>query len=277
MLTILTDSTADLGSDIAAEFNLRVIPLSIFIGGRTYRDAGDIGPDDLFRLVKQTGELPKTSAPSVGEFENAFRKIDEGVYIGISSQLSATLQNARLAAQGLPAENVCVIDSLNLSTGIGLLALMASELQRQGCTREEIRDRVQRSIPKVRTSFVVETMEYLYKGGRCSAIQALMGSMLKIRPIIEVRPDGTMGVKAKARGSRAKALQVLLDELESQLPNLDRRRVFITHSGCPADAEFLAREVQRIAAPEDIRITLAGSVISSHCGPDTIGILYLLK
>jgi DegV family protein with EDD domain len=120
-------------------------------------------------------------------------------------------------------------------------------------------------------------MEYLYKGGRCTAIQALMGSMLRIRPIIEVHPDGTMGVKEKARGTRAKALQMLLDDLQSCLLELDRHRIFVTHSGCQGDAEFLAGEIRRIAAPDDVRITLAGSVISSHCGPDTIGILYLLK
>jgi DegV family protein with EDD domain len=170
-----------------------------------------------------------------------------------------------------------VIDSLNLSTGIGLLVLKAAELQQQECSADEIQQQILASIPKVRTSFVVETMEYLYKGGRCTAIQALMGSMLKIRPIIEVHSDGTLGVKAKARGTRAKALQMLLDDLESHLPGLDRHRLFVTHSGCQADAEYLAQEIRRIVSPDEVRITLAGSVISSHCGPDTIGILYLMQ
>ena len=277
MVTIITDSTADLGIDIAAEFDVRVIPLSIFIGGKSYRDGIDLGPGSLFDLVAQTGELPKTAAPSVVEFEKAFQDIGSGIYIGISSQLSATFQNARLAEKELPTGKMRLIDSLNLSTGIGLLVLKAAELQRQGCSIDEIQQQILASIPKVRTSFVVETMEYLYKGGRCTAIQALMGSMLKIRPVIEVREDGTMGVKAKARGTRAKALQLLLGDLESHLPELDRHRVFVTHSGCQGDAEFLAKEIKRIASPDDIRITLAGSVISSHCGPDTIGILYMVK
>jgi DegV family protein with EDD domain len=120
-------------------------------------------------------------------------------------------------------------------------------------------------------------MEYLYKGGRCSALQAVVGSVLKIRPIIEVRPDGTMGVKEKARGTRQKGLQSMLDDFAAHLPELDRKRVFITHTGCDADAELLRQEIARLADPQEIRTTLAGSVISSHCGPDTIGILYMVK
>jgi len=277
MARIITDSTADLGAEIAREFKIDVIPLAVNIGDKTYRDGLDLQPSGLFELVQQTGELPKTSAASVAEFERFFGGDEDVVYVGISSQLSATLQNARLAVQGSIDGRVRIVDSLNLSTGVGLLALLAADLRDQGLSADEIKRRVDEARSRVRTSFIVETMEYLYKGGRCSALQAIVGSVLKIRPIIEVRPDGTMGVKEKARGTRQKGLQSMLDDFAAHLPELDRKRVFITHTGCDADAEFLRQEIARLADPQEIRTTLAGSVISSHCGPDTIGILYMVK
>ncbi len=120
-------------------------------------------------------------------------------------------------------------------------------------------------------------MEYIYKGGRCTAIQAVAGSVLKIHPIIQVRPDGTLGVKAKAHGTRQKGLQMLLDDFSADLDQLDNERVFVTHTTSEEDAEYLKAEIIRLAAPQDVRITQAGCVIASHCGPRTIGILYFLR
>jgi DegV family protein with EDD domain len=148
-------------------------------------------------MVEQYTELPKTAAPSVGEFSKAFDKPGESVFIGISSKLSTTIQNARLACETLPIGKVRVVDSLNLSTGVGLLVLRAAELRDQRLSAEQIEQDLLVSTGKVRTSFVIKTMEYLYKGGRCSALQAIAGSVLKIHPIIEVRPEGTLGVKEK--------------------------------------------------------------------------------
>ncbi|MEZ0396244.1 MAG: DegV family protein [Anaerolineales bacterium] len=276
-LHILTDSTADLGSDLAAEFGVDVIPLTVTLGENAYLDGVEIDQQKLFDLVAQVGTLPKTAAPSVGEFARFFERDGESIFIGISSNLSATIQNARLAAAEKGEGRVRVIDSLNLSTGIGLLVLRAAELRAAGRSAAEIEQDILACVPKVRTSFIIDTMEYLYKGGRCSALQALAGSVLKIHPIIEVRADGTLGVKGKARGSRERGLQMMLDDFAADLERLDRRRVFITHTACPQDAEFLKQEILRLAAPDEVRITLAGSVISSHCGPATIGILYMLK
>jgi len=277
MVTIFTDSTSDLGLDIAAEFGLQIIPLNVTIGGQTYKDGADIDQQKLFDLVKQHNELPKTSAPSVGEFTKMFDRPGESVFVGISSKLSATVQNAILAMNSLPAGKVRVVDSLNLSTGIGLLALRAADLRDAGKSAEEIERELFGSVPKVRTSFVIDTMDFLYKGGRCTALQAIAGSVLKIHPIIEVRADGTLGVKEKARGVRMKGLQMMLDDFEAHLPELDRKRVFITSTGGAEDIDFLMGEVRRIASPEDVRVTRAGSVISSHCGPHTSGILYFVK
>jgi DegV family protein with EDD domain len=278
MVSIVTDSTSDLGSDIAAEFKLTVIPLSVTIGGEVYQDGVDIQQKDLFALVVKHGELPKTAAPSVGEFTKAFDRKDDVIFIGISSKLSATIQNAKLAADMLQDGRVRVVDSLNLSTGVGLLALRAAELRDKGFSAEAIEMDILASTPKVRTSFVIDSMEYLYKGGRCTALQAFAGSVLKIHPIIEVQQDGSLGVKEKARGTLRKGYQSMLDDFEAHLPELDRQRVFVTHTCDDSeDVQFLVEEVKRIAAPQEVRITQAGSVISSHCGPDTIGILYMVK
>ncbi|MGB8213363.1 MAG: DegV family protein [Anaerolineales bacterium] len=277
MINIITDSTSDLGPEIAAEFGLAIVPLSVTIGGVVYQDGVDIHQKDLFSLVEKYKELPKTAAPSVGEFIKAFDKPGESLFIGISSKLSGTLQNAILAAGSFPSGKVRVVDTLNLSTGVGLLALRAAGLRDQGLASMQIEKELLDSVLKVRTSFVVDTMEYLYKGGRCTALQAIAGSVLKIHPVIEVRPDGTLGVKEKARGTRQKGIQRMLDDFASHLDELDRRRVFVTHTASDVDAEFLKNEIIRLAAPQDVRITQAGSVISSHCGPGTIGILYFVK
>jgi DegV family protein with EDD domain len=277
MVNILTDSTCDLSPEIAAEFGLTVIPLSVTLGGEVYRDGVDISQKELFGLIEKHGELPKTSAPPIGEFMKAFDQFGESLFIGISSKLSTTIQNALLAASSLPSGRVRVVDSLNLSTGVGLLAIRAAELRDQSLSLEQIEEKLLASVLKVRTSFVIDTMEYLYKGGRCTALQAIAGSVLKIHPIIEVNRDGTLGVKEKARGTLQKGHQMMLEDFKSHLSELDRRRVFVTHSfEREEDAQFLVDEVKRIAAPAEVRITCAGSVISSHCGPRTAGILYFV-
>ena len=277
MINVITDSTSDLGTDIAAEFNLSVIPLSVTIGGEVYRDGVDILQEDLFALVQKHGELPKTAAPSVGELITLFDRPGDSVFVGISSKLSATIQNASLAAESFPAGKVRIIDSLNLSSGVGLLALRAAGLRDQGASAEQAAKELQTCVAKLHASFMVDTMEYIYKGGRCTAIQAIAGSVLKIHPIIEVNRDGTLGVKEKARGTRQKGLQMMLDDFTSYLDTLDLERVFVTHTSSERDAEFLKSEIIRLAAPKDVRITQAGSVISSHCGPGTIGILFFEK
>ena len=270
MLQIITDSTADLSREIAHRANVKVIPLSVIIGGNTYRDGQEIDQASLFDLIQQTGELPKTTAPSIGEFHKMFDHPEEDLFIGISSQLSATVQNALLAAQEFPVGKVRVIDSLNLSTGIGLL-------RDQGLPAAQIESEIQRRLPKTRMSFMIDTMEYLYKGGRCSAMENIFGTMLKIHPIIEMQPDGTLGVKDKAYGSRKKSMQLLLSDFEKHLEELDPRRVFVTHTASDEDAAYLKEEIIKLAAPQEVLITRAGSVVSSHCGPGTIGILYMVK
>lgn len=276
MIHIMTDSCADLSQELLEKHQIRSIPLQIFINNQNYHD-GDLSIHQLFDMVSQTGQLPKTSAPSIKEFVDFFTPADRGIYIGISSKLSATIQTSRLALAELDGQDIRVIDSLNLSTGIGMLALLAADLRDAGLSLDEIAVEVEQTIPKIRTSFIIDTMDYLYKGGRCTALQAFFGSMLKIRPVIEVRTDGTLGVKDKIRGTRQKGLQSLLNDFRSNLDAVDRHRVFVTCTDCPEDAEYLKTELLKIAPIGEVLITTAGATIASHCGPGTIGILYRLK
>ncbi len=278
MVNIITDSTADLGEEIVEKYGITVVPLLVTIGGNTYRDGVDIRQQELFKLVEVHGELPKTSAISVGEFMEAFDCPGESVFIGISSRLSATVQNARLAAGSLPPGKVRVIDSLNLSSGVGLLVLRAAELRNAGAEAAQIENELVGAVGKVRTSFVIDTMEYLYKGGRCTALQALAGSMLKIHPVIEVRRDGTLGVKEKVRGSLQKGLERILEDFEQHTEDFDAGRVSVTTtSSNEQDIQFLVKGIQQVSKPSEVLVAQAGSVISSHCGPGTTGILYFVK
>lgn len=277
MVNIITDSTADLGSALLSRFNIETIPLYVIIQGKSYVDGIEIGITDLFKSVQESGQLPQTSAATIVGFQQVFGRPGEHVYIGISSLLSATVRNAQLAAEQIEPGKVHIIDSLNLSSGIGLLALKAAQLRDAGLSAEEIARQVTTKVPKVRTAFVIETLDYLYKGGRCSAMQNLIAGLLRIRPIIAVQPNGTLNVREKIRGSRAKALASLLNRLKADLPQIDSQHIFVTHTGCDADAQYLKQELLSLSPNSEVHITTAGSVIASHCGPDTIGILYLLK
>lgn len=277
MVHIFTDSTSDLSPELIARYNINVVPLTVHIADKTFRDDFSVSGKELFAMVDATGQLPTTSAPSVGEFAAAFDRPDEVIYIGISSKLSASVANARLAAETFPAGKVRVIDSLNLSTGAGLLVLHAADLRDQGASAEEIEREVLAAVPKVRTSFVIDTMRYLYMGGRCTALQSLMGGLLQIRPVIYARPDGVLDVKDKIRGSRARTLDSMLRDFQAHRDEVDLRRVFITHAESAEDAAFLSAALAQLAPIQEISITSAGAVISCHCGPGTIGVLYLLK
>lgn len=276
MIQIVTDSCADLSESLINKYKIKIVPLEVFCNNQSFQD-GTLTLQELFASVDQTGVLPKTSAPSIADFMETFSLTDQSIYIGISTELSATQSNSQLAAQQLPSKEIYTIDSRNLSTGIGLLVLKAAELRDAGWQPADIAEEIRQTTARVRTSFVIDTMDYLYKGGRCTPLQAVFGSMLKIRPVIEVRPDGTLGVKDKIRGRRQKALNAMIDDFKSQLNNLDPHRVFVTHTGCDADAAYLVEELRKLAPIEDICVTYAGATVASHCGPNTIGILFIVK
>jgi DegV family protein with EDD domain len=277
MIHILSDSCSDLSTDLRARYQIDTIPLYITLADITYRD-GDLTFRELFQSVKETGQLPKTAAPSVVDFEQFFSSHSgDIIFISIGSKISATYQSACLAAQEMPERRIQIIDSNNLSTGIGLLVLEAADLRDQGLEIEEIATQIRAISSKIRTSFIIDTLDYLYLGGRCSAMQNIVGSLLQIRPVIEMKPNGTLGIKEKTRGSRKKALSLMLEDFKTQINELHTQRVFITHTGCDEDAEYVKKEIQASAPVTDVLITYAGATVSSHCGPNTIGLIYRVK
>lgn len=278
-IKITSDSTCDLSNELIEKNNIRIIPLSITYGAEAYKDGVDITPDDIFRRVESGGGIGSTAAVNVQEYVDIFTELlkdyDAIIHFTISSDMSSCYQNACIAAQNL--SNVYVIDSLNLSTGIGHLVLDAAELAGEGKQPEEIVRIIENKREKLDVSFVISTLEYLSKGGRCSAVAAFGANLLKIRPCIEVK-NGKMGVGKKYRGSFEKCLtQYVQDKLENK-DSLDLKRIFITDSGVPEEVRLAVREqVLSIAPFEEVIHTRAGCTVSNHCGPGTLGILFYRK
>ncbi|SCG82511.1 UPF0230 protein [Proteiniborus sp. DW1] len=277
---IFADSTCDLSRDLIESNDISIVPLYVGFDDSSYKDGVEISTKELYAKVDKCSKLPKTSAPSPLDFINAFRPfVEEGkdiLYIALSSKLSSTLQNAKIAASEFPDAKIEIVDSFNLSTGIGLLVMKAVDLVKENLGVEEIAEKIRELVPKVETAFVPDTLDYLHKGGRCSSLQALMGSMLRIRPIIKV-VDGGMIVGQKARGKREKILETMLNNALKDKDNMDKKRVFVTHTEGLQDAMFLKKKLEESLDVEEIIITDAGCVISSHCGPNTVGILYILN
>jgi DegV family protein with EDD domain len=279
-IKIVTDSTADLSAEIIKQYDIAVIPLYVSFGLQSYRDGLDIQTADLFREVKKTGKLPKTSAPTVedfaAEFNTYIEKDMDVLYISISSKLSVSYQNACSAVARFPAGRIQAIDSFNVSTGIGILVTIAVDCLKRGLNLVETVSVVRATIPKVRTEFIIDTVEYLHKGGRCSGLQMLLSSLLEIHPIIKVA-DGAMHLDAKIRGNRQVVLRRLVKDALDNLSSIDRERIFITHSESADEAVWIRDQLAEKNAAKELTITSAGCVISSHCGPRTVGIIYLEK
>jgi len=276
---IFGDSTCDLSPDLVEKHQIGIVPLYVLFNDESFRDGIEITTPDLYEKVEATGSLPKTAAPSPGDFILAFKPhIDAGediVYIGISTEFSATVNNARLAAQEFPPGRVEIVDSRNLSTGIGLLVMKAVDYAAEGMDCRTIAEKVRELVPKVETEFIIDTLEYLHKGGRCSGLTRFVGSMLKIRPSIKV-VDGKMVPAQKFRGSRKKALAGLLNTALEMKEQISPERIFVTHS-VSEDGPYLREELLKETGAKEVLITQAGCVISSHCGRNTIGILFIKK
>lgn len=278
-IKITSDSTSDLGQELLRRYDVSVFPLAVAMGGRDYQDGVDITPDDIYRHVAAGGELPKTAAVNLAQYQDFWkdfsRDYDAVIHLNISAEFSSCYQNACLAAESF--DNVYVVDSRNLSTGHGLLVVKAAELAAQGVSASEIVRALREVVDKVDASFILDQLEYLKKGGRCSSVVALGANLLKLKPCIEVR-DGKMSVGKKYRGAYEKCLlEYLTDRLEGR-DDLELDRVFLTHSGL--DEALVQAAVNRIRELQPFReicVTVAGSTISSHCGPNTIGVLFLTR
>ncbi|HOA41688.1 MAG TPA: DegV family protein [Halanaerobiales bacterium] len=277
-IKILADSTCDLSEEILKENNISLIPFYVTIGEEKYKDRETLTTRELYQYVEKHGELPKTSAPTPEDFRRFFQQyVEEGyqiIYISISSDFSSGYQNASLAARDFAEGQVDVVDSRNLSTGIGLLVMKAVDLLKAGKSKAEIVNHLNEIIPLVRTAFIIDNMDYLHKGGRCTSLQKFLGNMLKFR--VEIRVvDGKMEAASRIRGSKIKAYDKLINNLKEDLPNVDKTRVFVTHSMEDEGAEYLKEELANLNHFSEILETKAGCVISSHCGPGTIGVLYI--
>ena len=277
---LLVDSTCDLPLEYLQENNVEVIPLLVTFKEEEYKDLLEINGEKLYQKVEELGVLPKTASRSIGSFMETYEKIfsegyDQIVYISIGGKLSGTIQNARLACEDYEGK-VFIHDSNNLSTGIGLQVIKAVGLINEGKTAEEIVAYLSEYAPKVRSQFAVESLDFLYKGGRCSQTSYFFGKGLKIKPIIRV-VDGGMVVYKKPIGKMVNALNKQLEIFKEELKDIDLSKVMITHSFADESDKYLFEQLKQYVPEENIMITNAGCVISSHCGKGTIGILYALK
>ena len=277
---IITDSTCDLSKELIKKYDIEVLPLYVNFEDSTYLDGVDIDVNKLYELVEKKNELPKTAAVAIPTIEDVFKKyLDEGydiVYTGISKAMSRTFENTYMIAQELDPERIFPVDSKNLSTGIGLLLLKACKYRDQGLSAKEIAANLEKDRELVLSQFAIEKMDFLHKGGRCSSVAAFLGTMLKIKPIIAVR-DGKMHVAKKPIGKMKMALDVMLNQIEADKDRLDTDHIFVTHSLAYEYAEYLKEKLLEKFPNVDIIETVAGCVISSHCGKGTIGILYMVK
>lgn len=277
---ITADSTCDLSAELLEKYQVKLLPLYVVKGEESLRDGVEIVPQDIYDYVSQTGNVTKTAAASVSDYLDFFTPlVEEGyeiVHLNISTGFSSCHQNACLAAEEL--KNVFPVDSKNLSTGSGLIAIEAALMVQEGKSGAEIRDYLNTEIvPKVEASFVIDTLTYLHKGGRCSSVATLGANLLKLKPCIEVA-DGGMHVGKKYRGTLAKCVEQYIADRLKDRTDIDYKRVFITHTECSQEIIDVAhRVVREFGEFEEILETTAGCAVTSHCGPGTLGILFIRK
>ncbi|MGN0536830.1 MAG: DegV family protein [Acutalibacteraceae bacterium] len=276
---ISADSTCDLTDRQKEENHILSCPLHIILNDKSYDDSVDIFPEELYASFKSTGQLPKTAAVNTEEYIQKFQPyIDDGfdiVHINISSAISASYQNCCEAAESIG--HIYPIDSKNLSTGTGLLVLEAVQLVQEGCTAKECETKLNELVPHVHASFILDRLDFMRAGGRCSTVAMLGANLLNLKPCIEVNPiNGKMSVGKKYRGSLEKVLPQYVSDKINAYPNIRNGRIFITHSGISAEREQLVyNHLKETGRFSEIIITRASCTISSHCGPNTLGVLFM--
>ena len=278
-ITISSDSTCDLSQELVDRYNIHILPMGVTLGDKMYRDGMDITPDQIYAHHEKTGQLPKTSAINMAESADFFAELTKDgsavIHFTISSSMSATYNNARIAAEDF--EDVYVVDAKNLSTGSGLLVLAAAEMAQEGMEAKEIAQKVSELADCVDASFVVDNLEYLAKGGRCSAIAAFGANLLQLKPCISVK-NGAMGVGKKYRGKFEKTLLSYVADRLADAEDICLDRVFVTHAGCDTDiVESVVNAVKGTLPFKEVLVTRAGCTVSSHCGANTLGVLFIRK
>ena len=278
-ILIASDSTCDLSPELIARYNVQILPLGVTLGNKTYTDGVDIDPDFIYQYYEENKALPKTSAISIGDFTDFFKKyVDEGygmVFFTISSQMSSTYQNACVAAADF--EDVYVVDGKNLSTGGGLAVITAAEMAQAGKSAQEIVAACEELTARVDASFVIDSLEFLHKGGRCSAVAAFGANLLNLKPCIVVR-GGKMGVAKKYRGRFDIVIKNYIKDQIGDASDIELDHIFVTHAGCDEKLCAECVELVKSLAPfREVHLTRAGCTISSHCGRNTLGVLFIRK
>ena len=276
-IKITATSTCDLPAQLLERYQITMVPLYVSFGGGTYRDGLETGPDEIFRHVESGGALPSTAAVNIADYQELFTQLspqyDAVLHITIGSEFSCCYQNALVAAEEF--SNVYVVDSRNLTVGQGLLVLEAAMAAERGDSIQDILAMLDSMTDRVDTTFVVDKLDYLAKGGRCSSVVALGANLLKLKPCI-VLADGKMTVGKKYRGAFDKVLpDYVLDQLTDKSVSHDR--IFVVHTRCdPAIPEAVCAMVRQFGFRE-VLTAVAGSTISCHCGPNTLGVIFLRK
>jgi len=276
---IASDSTCDLSQELIERYQIKILPLEVSLGDKQYHDGVDINPDMIYENYEQTGQLPKTAALNISEFDEYFAKEtadgNELVLFTISSDMSSTFNNARLASQEY--EGVYPVNTMNLSTGGGLLVLAAAEMAAEGKSAKEIAEACCALRERVDASFVIDNLEFLHKGGRCSAIAAFGANLLQLKPCVMVR-DGKMIVGKKYRGKFAMTLEKYVADRIGDASDIDTKRIFVTHAGCDeAIVDQCVKQVTDMGVFDEVLVTRAGCTVSSHCGRNTLGVLFIRK
>lgn len=276
---IISDSTCDLSPELIKRYDVEILPLYVTLGDESLKDGVDITPDQLYAWADEDKTTPKTAAVTQADAYNVLKKyVEQGcqiVYTGISSEMSVSYGVVQLAAKEFPDAKIAVVDSRNLSTGVGHVVIRAAELAQEGKDAFEIKEELDQFTPLVRASFVVDTITYLYRGGRCSAVAAFGATALNLKPSIVVE-NGKMRPDAKYHGKIDRALKKYVQAMEPSLLKARPDRVFITHSGSSEETvNAIKRYLEELNYFKEILITRAGCVISSHCGPGTLGVLYV--
>ena len=281
IVRIVADSTCDLSAEQIEKHRITVLPLCIVMDGKSYYDGEDTTPQEIYAWADAHKTTPGTAAVTFEILEQRLTPFmeagDDLVFIGISEDMSTTCNVVRMFAEEKEYKRLFVVNSMNLSSGIGLQVLKAAEMAENGASAEEIVETVEAARGRVRASFIVDTLTYLARGGRCSSVAAFLGNALKIHPMIAVR-DGKMGVARKYRGNMHSSMERYMNDLREELANAETKRVFITYSIGNDELPVQARKfLEELGTFDEICETHAGGVISSHCGPSTIGILFYVK
>ena len=277
-IRIVSDSTSDLSKELIEKYEISIIPLCIMLGEDTYLDGVNITPEEIYKWSDENNTTPKTSAIPFDKIEETLKPMveagDDIIFIGISEEMSSTCNRIRIFAEDEEYDRIFVINSKNLSTGIGLQVIRAAELRDAGMTAEEIVAEIESSRDKIRASFVIDTPVFLARGGRCTAVEAFMASALRLHPEIVVK-DGKMGAGRKVRGKPSLAVSAYVDGLMPSIKDADSKRIFITHSGSDREIiDSVKSKLESLNLFDEILETQAGGVISSHCGPNTLGVLF---